>query len=371
MRAPGRAIVPRAAAADACQARQGEPSGSGCVEARVRALEALPGGSVCLGLGLAAAIASLYLAWIGAFGPLEGLWSREHALVLAPGTRFDLVVAALIAFLVSAGRHAASRSPVELAGLEPLTCCTNAEFTGIVARRLTLGRGRLWLARGLGACFGLAIVVPAAAPPAPAVLSDAQAYAQLGWRALSTAFLFALMAQVAYESVVDRRVLGQITREIREIHLLDREALAPFARQGLRRAFLWVGGSSIASLLALDMQHSWPVFPILTTTLCLATLAFLGPARVLRSRVRATKRAELRRVRGEIERTKTAVLGAPVARDAARLAGLLAYEARIAAVAEWPFDASTLARFGALAVLASGSWLGGALVERLLGALLD
>lgn len=38
---------------------------------------------------------------------------------------------------------------------------------------------------------------------------------------------------------------------------------------------------------------------------------------------------------------------------------------------EWPFDAPTLARFLLYVAIPLGSWIGGALVERLLGAALD
>ena len=41
------------------------------------------------------------------------------------------------------------------------------------------------------------------------------------------------------------------------------------------------------------------------------------------------------------------------------------------AVAGGPYDLLTLVRFVLLAAVATGSWLGGALVERALGALLD
>ena len=37
---------------------------------------------------------------------------------------------------------------------------------------------------------------------------------------------------------------------------------------------------------------------------------------------------------------------------------------------EWPFDASTLARFGLYLLIPLGSWAGGALVERLINAIL-
>lgn len=53
--------------------------------------------------------------------------------------------------------------------------------------------------------------------------------------------------------------------------------------------------------------------------------------------------------------------GGPGASD---LPGLLAYEARIENVSEWPFDTPTLLRFGMLMIIALGSWVGGAIVER-------
>ena len=40
-------------------------------------------------------------------------------------------------------------------------------------------------------------------------------------------------------------------------------------------------------------------------------------------------------------------------------------------MSDWPFDAPTLARFAVLLALATGSWLGGAVMERLLGSILD
>ena len=49
---------------------------------------------------------------------------------------------------------------------------------------------------------------------------------------------------------------------------------------------------------------------------------------------------------------------------------LLAYEARIEGVGEWPFDPSTLRRFGFFLLIPLVSWIGGALVERLVDAAL-
>jgi hypothetical protein len=54
-----------------------------------------------------------------------------------------------------------------------------------------------------------------------------------------------------------------------------------------------------------------------------------------------------------------------------RLPGLLAYEARVERVREWPFDLPVLLRFGLYVLILLGSWVAGALVERALGLALD
>ena len=68
----------------------------------------------------------------------------------------------------------------------------------------------------------------------------------------------------------------------------------------------------------------------------------------------------------EIDRLRNSA-GAPPG----RLADLLAYEKRIGDVPEWPLDVPTLLRFALFLAIPVGSWLGGALVERLVDLTLD
>ncbi|MCZ6783588.1 MAG: hypothetical protein O7G30_09800, partial [Proteobacteria bacterium] len=52
------------------------------------------------------------------------------------------------------------------------------------------------------------------------------------------------------------------------------------------------------------------------------------------------------------------------------LSDLLAYRAYVESLREWPFDTSTLVRFALYTLIPVGSWLGGALVERVVDAAL-
>ncbi|MEN8182947.1 MAG: hypothetical protein ABFS46_10480, partial [Myxococcota bacterium] len=126
--------------------------------------------------------------------------------------------------------------------------------------------------------------------------------------------------------------------------------------------------SAVASLIFVNIAYHWATGAVILGTLGVGTLAFLLPMRGLHRRLRSSRRAELAEVRAAIAAERADLLGGAAA---PRLAALLAYEARIERVREWPFDTPTLLRFLLLALLATGSWLGGAVVERLLGSLLD
>jgi hypothetical protein len=108
-------------------------------------------------------------------------------------------------------------------------------------------------------------------------------------------------------------------------------------------------------------------------SLVLAAAAFVLPVRGLRRQIRARKEEKLAQLRDEIRRgeERIANLGPESAEASTRLPALLAFEKRIESVREWPFDAPTLTRFFLYVAIPIGSWIGGALVERLLGAALD
>ncbi len=339
-------------------------------ERALHAIESQPLGPLWLAVGLATALAALYVGWCAAFGSLDELLDASQPLSLAIETRIHGVVAVLIAFFLATERYIDRCSPLDLRRLQPLTCCSREELARIVEEQRAPHRRRLRQAQAIGALLGLALV-PATMGDPSLLLRPLAWDARMLWGMVTSAVLLALVGRAAYETVVDGRVLGRITREITEIDLLDPRALEPIARQGLRRAFLWAGGGTIASLLALDAQRLWPPLAVLAVTLCLATLAFLEPARSLRARLREAKQGELTRVRSEIGRVKEIALRPGGGAESARLPALLAYETRIEAVREWPFDTPTLARFAVLALLATGSWLGAAVTKRILDLVLD
>jgi hypothetical protein len=163
------------------------------------------------------------------------------------------------------------------------------------------------------------------------------------------------------------------------IDLLDLGPLLPLTRHGLRIVLFMVIGTaaSVVSIItgATPLQSAATAAMLVSSVwaLPLAAAAFLLPVRGLRRQIRARKAETLTQVRDQIRRdTEIVARAGPESADAgARLPGLLAYMNQIESVREWPFDAPTLTRFFLYVAIPLGSWVGGALVERLLGAALD
>jgi hypothetical protein len=163
------------------------------------------------------------------------------------------------------------------------------------------------------------------------------------------------------------RRLGRCAR----VRLLAPEPLRIFGRRGLRWARFWFLGSALALLLVVNSDQPGVVLAIILGTLAFGAASLILPCVGVHRRLREVKQAELIRVREALERRGAALLeGRRNAEDDPDIPALLAYETRVQAVSEWPFDAPLLLRFALLILIPLGSWVGGAVVEHLVDALL-
>jgi hypothetical protein len=173
------------------------------------------------------------------------------------------------------------------------------------------------------------------------------------------------MGMLLWVSARRARVYQALGRRAR-VQLGDIAPLAPFARAGLRLALLWFVGTSLASLLLVDAGAPVLVASILVVTTAIAVASLLAPSRGVHERLRDAKQQELGWLRAEIVRA-SAALRSGDAPGAAQLPALLAWESRVVAAPEWPFDTSTWLRFALFLLVPLGSWLGGAIAERMVG----
>jgi hypothetical protein len=172
----------------------------------------------------------------------------------------------------------------------------------------------------------------------------------------------------AYATWVESKRFSQIGRERLEIDLLDLAPVAPLIRYGLRQALVTIGAFSVAALLFYDSEAApnlvWFLLVASLATLLLAAISLLMPVRGVHDAIAREKARELARVNDEIRAARSGSGALP------SLADWIAYRGLIESVRDWPIDAPTLRRFALYLAIPLGSWLGGALVERTVDALL-
>lgn len=159
------------------------------------------------------------------------------------------------------------------------------------------------------------------------------------------------------------------------LDLLDLRPLAPFGRERTTVALIGVVMISIMSLLMLDLIQRSVVVPVGILLLCLAWIAAIVilPMRGVQRLISRLKQEELERVAAAISGDRSALADSRLAAQAETLslADLLAYHDTITSVPEWPVRSPTFLRMFLLLMIPVASWIGGALVERMLGSLLD
>ena len=157
-----------------------------------------------------------------------------------------------------------------------------------------------------------------------------------------------------------------------DIDLLNLENIYAFGRSGLRGTFVWFIILAIGGFLILPGLGSglWVMLPVFAISLGSGLFGLLLPARDVRSLIRDVKREELGRLEPLLRQARDDTLTGDASTQG-RLTDLLAYKTQVESTPEWPFDSSTLLRFGLYMLIPVASMVGGALVERVVDMVLD
>lgn len=317
-----------------------------------------------LSLALGAALAAAFLAAEAALGRIPVLLHDEHA---RGDFRVALVLIALVAYLPGALAHLVRGARATIDALAPALGLAPAEqaalraaagrFDPRVMRRAGIAGVVVMVLLPFATNVTLAAWIPSRLPPE--AIAHRLLLPWIGW--FAGRFVHALL--------VESRRLSRTGRDRVAVDLLDLRPLAPIPRQGLRHALLAAGVFAIVALALADVGIAPNLVDVLVPALllnvALMAAALLLPVRGLREAILAAKRAERVASDADLRRSRA---GAPGARP---LADVLAWRAYVEAVPEWPFDAPTVGRFLLYLAIPLGSWLGGALVERLVDALLS
>jgi hypothetical protein len=188
--------------------------------------------------------------------------------------------------------------------------------------------------------------------------------ALFAWNIAINIFLSTLFVRGVIMTTQGGRAFSHMIEHDLRIDLLHVDKLAVIGRHSARNALIWFTVAAIACLFFVGGGIDSTIIAILAACAGMGLWIFLRPMEHVHRRIRAEKAIELDRLRDEIGRIRDEAARDPSA--AARLQGLLAYEARIQAVHEWPFDQTTLVRVAAYVLIPAIPWFGEAFVSDLI-----
>jgi len=183
-----------------------------------------------------------------------------------------------------------------------------------------------------------------------------------------TLFLGWIVGRSIYFSRVSNNEL--LLPDSSAIDLLHLDDLYGFGRTGLTRALVGLLSVGIVGLMGLSTVFGlWLTIPVFVVGLVTGLVTLLRPARRVRNLIREVKRKELAQLEPLVRQARDDTLKSELSTQG-RLTDLMAYQDRIESIAEWPFNSSTIIRFGLYLFIPVGSMIGGALVERIVDGLL-
>lgn len=223
--------------------------------------------------------------------------------------------------------------------------------------QLTPGEARLGRSTLIGVIAGLALSWPMYG--ASIFAANQVPYATFAWfLAVNTLLIASFVRGVELSRTGSRATAEAIDNDL-VVDLLRIDTLSVWGRSAARFALIWFGVSAVGCLFFVDSGLTAFSVSLVASFLALGIWMFVRPMERVHHKIRAAKSAELERIRGEIDQVRPAASIEPNA--AIRLQGLLAYETRIAAAPEWPFDQTTLWRVAASALILAVPWFGQAL----------
>ncbi len=329
-----------------------------------RAFEAPRLPPAALGLALALGLVALFLGLELALGRFEVMRRPGDPERVLDDLRLTLVHIAIAVYALTATVYAERARVRSLEAIAALT----GEPGGAEPERSPSERRILAVVGALGVAFAVVVTLLG---PGEAVYRPSTWDAEVVWHRVLAPLIGFATARLLARMVMDALALSRRARSLRRVDLLDLSPLAPLTRHGLTNAGVWLGLAAVFALFLVQPGYERMLLVIFVSASLAAGVGLMAPVWGARRAIQARKRDELAWCRTRLRARREALEDPAAAPGPDRLEELIAWEARIERVREWPFDSATLARFGVYLVIPLASWSGGALVERLIDALLD
>jgi hypothetical protein len=187
---------------------------------------------------------------------------------------------------------------------------------------------------------------------------------------LGAALVWVTLMTANSSLILNARLLATLGQRLK-LDLLRGSSHVTLAKVAVMSTLSIIGAQALFVLLVIDSDSNWVAFTpgFAITTVPMLALFFI-PVWPMHQRLRSTKREEL----DAIDRQLAALRPEPNIDFSAtdkldQLNPLLLYRREIRQVSEWPFDVSALARLVLYLILPPLTWVGAALIENMVDAM--
>jgi len=179
------------------------------------------------------------------------------------------------------------------------------------------------------------------------------------WTSLATTLLIMSFARGVALSRTGGDSMRRTVEDELIVDLLRIDRLSVIGRSASRLSLLWFTISAATLLIFIGGGITGFTVSLMVACAAMGVWVFVVTMEQVHRKIRAVKAVELERLRSEIDGLRARASSETDA--AVKLYGLLAYETRITAAPEWPFDQTTLVRVGASALILTVPWFGQAI----------
>jgi hypothetical protein len=174
-----------------------------------------------------------------------------------------------------------------------------------------------------------------------------------GWPYFRNLIYVFTLSQLIWIDIALAHQLGKLLEEHGRVNLLDRSGLRALAKRTRRSVLVWI------PLIC----HSLLLIGVMLTLVIL-------PATGIRRRYIEEKSQQLEKVRARIADRSAAVVDGSSTSESSNLPELISWELRLQQARVWPYEMTVYLRVFLYAGIGLASWVGAALVERFIGALI-
>lgn len=339
------------------------PEWQGWIE---RVYASIPLSPLMVGASLAGVLLVAFFASEFALGRHIVLLEQENPIAALSDTRIAIIHCLLAGYLPTAYISLLRGYRTTLDSLRGVLDCSDAEHAELRAQIGRYGRVTLVVVGVVGLVLLLGITrltTPAEYDPWAWNLLDQE----VRWHRVLGPWLGWWAGVFTYAGVVESRRLARLATRVSEVDLLDLQPLRPFTGQALFQVLLTAGGFGIALLIMVDTGFweavLWWWIGSMTIIGIELAIALVPLQRVIQQK----KRSELDWCGDALMRERTKLRSG---NEPSRMDEIVAYRDVIKGVSAWAGDMSSSLRLSLYLLLPLGSWAGGAVVERIIDALL-